>query len=264
VCASRLFVSALAPPARDPCVSAFSCCSRPRPRRRQGQSSHVRPQGCLGAPGALGRRQRAIGVYFTLETVEERGAGRLGRLFGVTLGVEAVGSQAGAKGSLCRGQPPSIMHGHLSLPVATPPVAFRPPRTPTRTQIRGARYSCQWTRDGRSGAEPLRDGAPIDSQHLSQEPSQQCSQTSSRDGFSGSTITQCGSARPGNSQQHSQDYSQQHSQDYSQIQVTALWMEGLGRSDGRGGVAPIVVDGPATATIAFGVLWLKAHNDPRG
>jgi hypothetical protein len=132
VCASRLVVSALAPLARDPCVSAFSCCSRPRPRRRQGQSSHVRPQGCLGAPGALGRRQRAIGVYFTLETVEERGAGRLGRLFWVTLGVEAVGSQAGAKGSLCRGQPPSLMHGHLSLPVATPPVAFQL-RAATRT-----------------------------------------------------------------------------------------------------------------------------------
>ncbi len=41
-------------------------------------------------------------------------------------------------------------------------------------------------------------------------------------------------------------------------------MEGLGRSDGRGGVAPIVVDGPATATIAFGVLWVKTHNDPKG
>ncbi len=135
------------------------------------------------APGALGRRQRAIGVYFTLETVEERGAGHLGRLFGVTLGVEAVGSQAGAKGSLCRGQPPSIMHGHPSLPVATPPVAFRPPRAATRTQIRGAGYSYQWTRDGRSGAEPLRDGAPIDSQHFSQQHSQQCSQTSSWDGF---------------------------------------------------------------------------------
>ena len=159
-----------------PRASVASCCSRPRPRRRQGQSSHVRPQGCLGAPGALGRRQRAIGVYFTLETVEERGAGRLGRLFGVTLGVEAVGSQAGAKGSLCRGQPPSVMHSSPSLLVATPPVVFRPPRTATRTQIRGAGFSYRWTRDERSGTESFRDRAPIDSQHLSQEHSQEHSQ----------------------------------------------------------------------------------------
>src|ERR1035438_6242822 len=116
----------------------------------------------MRAPGALGRRQRAIGVYFTLETVQERGAGRLGRFFGVTLSVEAIGSQAGAKGSLCRGQPPSIMHSNSSSPVATPPVAFRPPRTATRTHIWGAGYSYQWTRDGWSGAEPLCDGAPTD------------------------------------------------------------------------------------------------------
>jgi len=203
VCAWRSAGFVLAPRAKRPGVSAFSCCSRPRPRRRQGQSSHVRPQGCLGTPGALGRRQRAIGVYFTLETVEERGAGRLGRLFWVTLGVEAVGSQAGAKGSLCRGQPPSLMHGHLSLPVATPPVAFRL-RAATRTQIRGTGETYRWTRDGRSGAEPLRNGASIDSQHFSQEHSQ----TSSRYGFSGSAITQCGTARPGSSQQHSQQHSQ--------------------------------------------------------
>ena len=142
-----------------------------------------------GAPGTLGRRQRAIGVYFTLETGQERGTGRLGRLFGVTLGVEAVGSQAGAKGSLCRGQPPSIMHSNPSLLVATPPVAFRP-RAATRTPIRGAGETYRWTRDGRSGAEPLRNGAPIDSQHLSQEHSQQCSQTRSRGDFFGSAITQ--------------------------------------------------------------------------
>jgi hypothetical protein len=182
----------------------------------------VRPQGCLGAPGALGRRQGAVGVYFTLETFEEGGAGRLGRLFGVTLGVEAVGSQAGAKGSLCRGQPPSIMHSNPSLLVATLPDAFRPPRTATRTPIRGAGFSYRWTRDQRSGVEPWRDGAPIDSQHFSQEHSQQHSQTSSRDGFFGSAITQCGSARPGNSQQHSQQRSQQHSQQHSQPQVRAL------------------------------------------
>jgi hypothetical protein len=48
----------------------------------------VRPFGCLGAPGALGRRQRAIGVYFTLETVQERGTARLGRFSWVTPGVD--------------------------------------------------------------------------------------------------------------------------------------------------------------------------------
>jgi len=173
---------------KTPSTGCVSCCSRPRPRRRQGQSSHVRPQGCLCAPGALGRRQRAIGVYFTLETVQERGTGRLGRLFGVTLGVEAVGSQAGAKGSLCRGQPPSVMHSSPSLPLATLPFVFRPPRTATRTQIRGAGFSYRWTRDERSGAEALSDGAPIDSQHFSQQCSQQCSQTRSREGFFGSAI----------------------------------------------------------------------------
>ena len=89
-----------------PVSVAFSCCSRPRPRRRQSQSSHVRSQSRLGAPGTLGRRQSAIGIYFTLETGQEHGTGCLGRFFGVALGVEAVGSQAGAKGSLCRGQPP--------------------------------------------------------------------------------------------------------------------------------------------------------------
>jgi hypothetical protein len=151
----------------------------------------VRPQSCLRAPGTLGRRQRAIGIYFTLETIQERGTGRLGRLLGVTLGVEAVGSQAGAKGSLCRGQPPSVMHSNPSLLVATPPDAFRPPRTATRTPIRGAGFSYRWTRDQRSGVEPLSDGALIDSQHFSQEHSQ----TSSWDGSSGSAITQCGSAR---------------------------------------------------------------------
>ncbi len=93
---------------------------------------------------------------------------------------------SGSKGSLCRGQPPSIMHSNPSLPVATPPVAFRRLLTATRTQIRGAGYSCQWTRDGWSGAEPLRDGALIDSQHFSQQHSQQHPQTSSRDGFFGS------------------------------------------------------------------------------
>jgi len=163
-----------------PPAPVASCCSRPRPRRRQGQSSHVRPQGCLCAPGALGRRQRAIGVYFTLETVQERGTGRLSRLFGVTLGVEAVGSQAGAKGSLCRGQPPSIMHSNPSLLVGTPPVAFRRLLTATRTQIRGAGYSCQWTRHGWNGAEPLSDDALIDSQHFSQQHSQQHSQEHSQ------------------------------------------------------------------------------------
>jgi len=177
------------------------------------------------------------GVYFALETGQERATGRLGRFFGVTLGVEAVGSQAGAKGSLCRGQAPAIMHSDPSLPVAPPPVAFRRSRAAMRTQIRGARYSYQWKRDGRSRAEPFRDGAPIDSQHLSQ----QHSQMGSRDDFFGSTITQCGSARPGDSQQHSQDYSQQH----SQTQVAALWMKGLGRSDARGGVVPVVVAGLA-------------------
>ena len=170
---------------RTPAPVAFSCCSRPCPRRRQGQSSHVRPQSCLGAPGTLGRRQRAIGVYFALETGQERGTGRLGRFFGITLGVEAVGSQAGAKRSLCRGQAPSIMHSDPSLPVATPPVAFWRPRAATRTQIRGAGYSSRWTRDGRSGVEPLSDSALIDSQHFSQEHSQQCSQTSSRGDFIG-------------------------------------------------------------------------------
>jgi hypothetical protein len=207
VCAWRSAVSALAPLAKDPAPVAFSCCSRPCPRRRQGQSSHVRPQGCLGAPGALGRRQRAIGVYFTLETGQERGTGRLGRFFGVALGVKAVGSQAGAKGSLCRGQPPSIMHSNPSLLVATPPVAFRPRAAP-RTPIRGAGETYRWTRDGRNGAEPLRNGAPIDSQHLSQQHSQQCSQTRSRGDFFGRQSRRGGSARTGNSQQHSQQHSQ--------------------------------------------------------
>ena len=76
----------------------------------KGPIDFLAPYSCLCAPGALGWWQRAVGVYFTLETVQERGAGRLGRFSGVMLGVEAVGSQAGAKGSLCRGQPPSIMH----------------------------------------------------------------------------------------------------------------------------------------------------------
>ena len=189
MCASRLVVSALAPLARDPCVSAFSCCSRPRPRRRQGQSSHVRPQGCLGAPGALGRRQRAIGVYFTLETVEERGAGRLGRLFGVTLGVEAVGSQAGAKGSLCRGQPPSIMHSNPSLPVATPPVAFRP-RGCHEDADSGSRVlvpvDTRWVERSRAIARWCADRltAPLTATLTAMLTDD------SRYGFSGSTITQ--------------------------------------------------------------------------
>jgi hypothetical protein len=45
-------------------------------------------------------------------------------------------------------------------------------------------------RQGRSGVESSRNGALIDSQHFSQERSQQCSQTSSWDGFFGSTIMQ--------------------------------------------------------------------------
>ena len=55
-------------------------------------------------------------------------------------------------------------------------------------------------RYGWSGVESWRDGAPTDSQQLSQDYSQQCSQTSSRDG--GRVL------RLGNSQQHSQQHSQ--------------------------------------------------------
>ena len=222
---------------RTPASVAFSCCSRPCPRRRQGQSSHVRPQSCLGAPGTLGRRQRAIGVYFALETGQERGTGRLGRFFGITLGVEAVGSQAGAKRSLCRGQAPSIMHSDPSLPVATPPVAFWRPRAATRTQIRGAGYSSRWTRDGRSGVEPLSDSALIDSQHFSQEHSQQCSQTSSRGDFIGRESRSAALRGPAT-------HSNTHSNTHSPRSRPCGWKGSVGAT--RGAVsAPVVANGPA-------------------
>jgi hypothetical protein len=73
--------------------------------------------------------------------------------------------------------------------------------------------------------------------------------------FFGSTITVEGCARSGSSQQHSQQPSQQH----SQIQVTALWMEGLGQSDARGGAAPVVVDGPAHG---HDRVWRAMGEDP--
>ncbi len=243
-----------------PVSVAFSCCSRPRPRRRQSQSSHVRSQSRLGAPGTLGRRQSAIGIYFTLETGQEHGTRCLGRFFGVALGVEAVGSQAGAKGSLCRGQPPSVMHCNPSLPVATPPVAFRQPRTATRTQTRGAGFSYRWTRDERSGAEPWRDGALIDSQHFSQQHSQQCSQTRSRNGLLVRRSRREGSAPPA---AHRITHSNTHRNTHRPRSRPCV--SGRARSERRTGRVsfPSSLTVRRTATIAFGVLWVKTHVDPR-
>ena len=70
-----------------------------------------------------------------------------------------------------------------------------------RRQGRGGRERPRWwrgtgsfavtptsgDRHGWSGIESWRDDAPGDSQHFSQDYSQQCSQTSNRDGFFGST-----------------------------------------------------------------------------
>jgi hypothetical protein len=70
-------------------------------------------------------------------------------------------------------------------------------------------------RYGWSGIESWRNRAPTDSQHFSQQHSQQCSQTNSRHPVEGSPCS-------GNSQQHSQQHSQDYSQQHSQALVTAL------------------------------------------
>ena len=135
------------------------------------------------------------------------------------------------EGIVVQGSAPLIMHSNPSSLVATPPVAFRPPRTATRAQIRGAGYSYRSIRDGRSGAEPLRNGALIGSQHFSQHYSQQCSQTRSRDGFFGSTITQWKGMRAPAT--HSNTHRPRSCEWKGSVAAT------------RRGVVPVVVDGPA-------------------
>jgi hypothetical protein len=67
-------------------------------------------------------------------------------------------------------------------------------------------------RDWSSGVGPSRHGELGDSQHFSQEHSQQCSQTSSWDGFFASTITRKGLRAPAaHSNTHSTSHSNTHS-----------------------------------------------------
>jgi hypothetical protein len=280
-----------------PPAPVASRCSRPRPRRRQGQSSHVRPQGCLCAPGTLGRRQRAIGVYFTLETVQERGTGRLGRLFGVTLGVEAVSSQAGAKGSLCRGQPPSVMHSSPSLLVATPPVVFRPPRTATRTQIRGAGFSYRWTRDERKRNRVIprscadRLTAPLTgtlTAELTDEIAGRflrfghpvvrlCAARQLTATLTGTLTAELTDEIAGRFLRFGHPVvrlcaARQLTATLTGTLTGTLTDPGHGPVSGRGSVGttrvaaslPSSLTARRTATIASGVLWVKTHNDPKG
>ena len=78
--------------AKDPSIGCVLMLLSTSPATTPRPIESCAPLGLPGAPGAARQAAESHRGHFTLETGQERGTGRLGRFFGVMLGVEAVGS----------------------------------------------------------------------------------------------------------------------------------------------------------------------------
>jgi hypothetical protein len=124
-------------------------------------------------------------------------------------------------------------------------------------------------RHGWSEAESSRNGAPIDSQHLSQQHSQQCSQTSPRDDlWFDHPLWKGLRASATHSNTHSNTHSKTHSNTHRPSSQPCEWKGAVGATRLGIGLLAGTEEGVHAfrdhrAVVTFGVLRAKAHNDPR-